>query len=156
MKRVIVVVLTTLVCMCVSLAEPQTSSTAAKKSTPNASATKASAKSQPEQYHAVDTEKAGFKIVFSVTQQMMGPGGKFMGAVLGEVLLDDDPSPVLGGRRYEIELTSHQVNDDGLIHTKDYGDLKVNASDFQGVHIMMKDSQIAKLQAFLKSQKKGQ
>ena len=106
---------------------------------------------QSEEYHKVDPAKAGFKLVFKVSSFARDALGRILYVDVTEASIDDQPSPLVGGNLYPLELESKRMTD-GTIHTTQFGDIRVSAEDDNFYwEMMMTDSQVKKLQSFLKA-----
>jgi ankyrin repeat protein len=106
-------------------------------------------KAQPEEYHVVDAAKAGFKLVLQMSSFTRDSMGRIVDGDIMGAKIDDEPSPVIQGNEYPIELVSNEMTD-GKIHTTRFGDFLTSSNG----EFMMTDSQVKQVQNFLHGKKK--
>jgi hypothetical protein len=110
-------------------------------------------KSNPNEYHNVNPERAGFKIVGELSSETVDSDGNVVDGRIQALKVDDQPSPRVKGNEYSIKLASDEMTD-GKIHTADFGVIRVSSPENFAWSVKMTDTQIEKIQNFLKSKKK--
>jgi hypothetical protein len=107
------------------------------------------------QYHDVEPDRAGFTISTKWTYMRSDARQEVLEANIQSLTLIDmggAPSSGAGSRQYLIELASNQVTN-GTIRTRQFGDWKIRGNESGISSLMMTDSQVTRVQTFLKSQR---
>ncbi len=103
--------------------------------------------SKAEEYHPLDPAKSGFSIGFKSSGRIeWDSDGLISGQIDSLFCVDQD------GRQIPLELSSNMVNQ-GNAQTARFGIIKLKSAGGFSSACLMKDSQIAQIQAFLKSSK---
>lgn len=146
-RRYAVVVL---VCFCAVAFHRLTPIATAQTSSPKASVP--SQKAKPETYHTMDPAKVGFTIQTQMSSMTRNAMGEIVDGEISELILVDLSAGSTETAGYPIALKSNSM-DGGKIHTADFGVFLVSAPGNFNMAVKMTDSQIKKIQAFLKAKK---
>lgn len=139
-----------LACFCALAFQGFTSIAAAQTSSPKASVPFQKAK--PEVYHTIDSAKVGFTIQTQMSSMTRNAMGEIVDGEISELLLVDLSAGSTETAGYPVALKSNSMSD-GKIHTADFGVFLVSAPGNFNMAVKMTDSQIKKIQAFLKAKK---
>jgi hypothetical protein len=110
-------------------------------------------KINPDEYHEVDADKVGFKILAQVTREIEDSDGNFQEGTIKKLAIDDNPSPLAQGNSYPIKLASNEMTG-AAIQTADFGVIRFKVRPDSSWSMMMTDNQIKKVQDFIKTKKK--
>jgi cytoskeletal protein RodZ len=105
------------------------------------------ATTKPEDYHVLDPQSTGFKLVLNLRSLKNDAYQTIVDAELASAFIDNDGSPFAKGQQFPLDLTTNRITDSILSTTK-FGNIMIK-SDGHSMQVLMMDSQVAMIKKYI-------
>jgi hypothetical protein len=107
----------------------------------------AETKPKPEEYHLLDPQVTGFKLVLNLRSLRNNSDQVVTDADLASAFIDDQGSPFAKGQQFPLELVSNKITN-SILNTTKFGNIMIK-SDGSSLQVLMMDSQVTMIKKFI-------